>query len=117
MAVYQCEQDARSKRPFFGLLLCVFASIVLWQLHASGARRLAPLFVARRTQDVDSCAPLPVVRIRVVYTQRDAGVAAVAVHRTVERQLDRTAFEAEEAGLAVAGRLEGHAKSQSRDVE
>lgn len=70
---------------------------------------------ARRT--VHLGAPLAVIGIRVVYLERDAGISTVAIHGTVEGQLDSSALEAEESGVAVLGGFEDDAKAEAIDVE
>ena len=51
--------------------------------------------VARRSEDRDLRAPLAIIGVGIVHFERYAGIPAVTVHRTIERQLNGSALDAE----------------------
>src|ERR1700683_852530 len=80
-------------------------------------RASAPRLILRRAKDGHLGAPFPVIRIRIVHLERNAGVAAMALHGAIERQLDGPAFQAEKTGVAGVGNLKAHEKAQAVNVE
>ena len=89
--------------------------IARWVQQIKGPR--TPVLISGRALDRDLGAPFAVVGVRVIDVERHAGVSTVAVHWTVQGQLDCSAFEAEQSDSAVLRCFECHAKAQAIDLE
>ena len=77
----------------------------------------APWLVTGRAQHWHPGRPLGVVRVGIAHFDRNGGMAPVAIHRTVEGQRDASPLHAEQAGMAVVGRVERHREAEPVDVE
>ena len=88
-----------------------------WVGQIEGA--CAPILIFRSAQDAHFGAPLVVVRIGVLHLERDTGIAAMAGsgYGAEQRDLNSSAGDSEQAGVAVFGDFKEHAESELVNVE
>src|SRR5688572_2674253 len=76
-----------------------------------------PFLVVRRPLHLDALPPLLVVPIRVIDFERNAGVAAMTRHRTIQSNGDGAALHAHQPRPIVITHLERDLEPKSIDVE